>query len=98
MLADTEILGLLLGDAPDEHGRAARGTAKSAQMLLRETDGRMRLQDVATDSVMGQHAMSTGCFRRTKPILDPDTREVMGYEMELVAQPHGAALNRTGSR
>lgn len=87
MLAEVEVLGLVLGEGTEErHGNARRKTS-SAQMLLREADGRMRLQDVSPDSVMARHAMSTGCFRRASPILDPVTREVMGYEMEMVAQP-----------
>jgi DNA repair protein RadC len=86
MLANTEVLGLLLAE-----GEERRRTPRNAQMLLREADGRMRLQDVSTDSLMGQHAMNTGCFRRSKPIYDPITREIMGYEMERVTQPFGAA-------
>lgn len=85
MLADVEILGLVLGESEDRHGRGRRAT--TAQMLLREADGSMRLQDVSPDSVMAQRAMSTGCFRRSKPIFDPVTREIMGYEMERVTQP-----------
>lgn len=73
MLAKTEVLGLLLHDEQS-----------SAQMLVRDAEGRMRLQDVSRDSVMARYAMSTGCFRRARPIVDPVTREVMGYEMEAV--------------
>lgn len=98
MLSEIEILGLLFGEGADERNGKAHAKASTAQMLLREADGSMRLQDVSTDSVMGRHAMSTGCFRRSKPILDPVTREVMGYEMERVAQPFGEPLARKGSR
>jgi len=92
MLAEVEILGLVLGDGEDRNGRGRRNAA--AQMLLREADGRMRLQDVSPDSVMAKHAMSTGCFRRSKPIFDPVTREIMGYEMERVVQPLSRVLSR----
>ncbi|MET0660558.1 MAG: hypothetical protein ABW110_20635 [Steroidobacteraceae bacterium] len=87
MLAEVEVLGLVLGEGTEERHGHARRKASSAQMLLREADGRMRLQDVSPDSVMAREAMSTGCFRRARPIFDPVTREVMGYEMEMVAQP-----------
>jgi len=30
--------------------------------------------------------MSTGCFRRGKPIVDPLTHEHLGYEMEMIPQ------------
>jgi hypothetical protein len=85
MLTTTEVLGLLLNDGVDERG--GRAKQATAQMLLREADGRMRLQDVSPDSVMARHAMSTGCFRRSRPILDPVSREIMGYEMEMIAHP-----------
>lgn len=98
MLSDIEILGLLVGDSTDDRSGKGRGKPGTAQMLLRDADGSMRLQDVSPDSVMGRHAMSTGCFRRSKPILDPVTREVMGYEMEMVAQPLGKGIARNGSR
>jgi hypothetical protein len=65
---------------------------------VRDADGSMRLQDVSPDSVMGRHAMSTGCFRRSKPILDPVTREVMGYEMEMVPHAFGEGIARNSSR
>lgn len=87
MLAEVEVLGLVLGETTEGRSGNTRRKTSSAQMLLREADGRMRLQDVSPDSVMGRQAMSTGCFRRSKPIFDPVTREVMGYEMEMVAQP-----------
>lgn len=87
MFADTEVLGLVLGEGAEERGGNARQKSTSAQMLLREADGRMRLQDVSPDSVMGRHAMSTGCFRRGKPIVDPVSREIMGYEMEMISHP-----------
>jgi hypothetical protein len=32
-----------------------------------------------------EQVVTTGCFRRGKPIIDPTTREVMGYEMEMLS-------------
>ena len=98
MLSEIEILGLLIGDSADDRSGKGRGKSGNAQMLLRDADGSMRLQDVSPDSVIGRHAMSTGCFLRSKPIVDPVTREVMGYEMEMVAQPFGEGIARNGSR
>jgi hypothetical protein len=61
--------------------------AHAAQMLIRNADGQMSLQTVNPDSTLGQFAMSTGCFRKGAPIIDPVTRETLGYEMEMVASP-----------
>lgn len=93
MMLESEVLGLLLNDAEDRRG-ASRHRGGSAQILLRDADGCMRLQDVSPDSAMGRQAMSTGCFRRRAPIYDPITREIMGYEMERVAEAH---LGKLGS-
>ena len=46
----------------------------------------MSLQNVNPDSAFGRQAMRTGCFRRGKPIIDPVSRQMIGYEMEMV--PH----------
>jgi hypothetical protein len=58
----------------------------SATMLLRSADGQMSLESVNPDSDVGRRAMRTGCFRRGKPIIDPISRQMIGYEMEMV--PH----------
>jgi len=87
MLGESEVIGLLLPDG--EWGTNSR--ARSAQMLIRSPDGQMSLQTVNPDSMLGQFAMSSGCFRKGKPIVDPVTRETLGYEMEMVASPFAPA-------
>jgi hypothetical protein len=42
-----------------------------------------------------EQIMTTGCFRRGKPIIDPVTREVMGYEMEMMSE---AEFRMSGAR
>jgi hypothetical protein len=76
-----EVVALVLPDA--DSGR----TNAHAQLLMRGADGQMWLQNVSPDSTLGQHAMSSGCFRQGAPIIDPVTRETVGYEMEAVASP-----------
>jgi hypothetical protein len=47
----------------------------------------MRLEAVSAENSWSDQMLTTGCFKRGKPIVDPVSREVMGYEMEMVAHP-----------
>ena len=85
MLGESEVIALVLPD-----GESGANGSNRAQMLIRHADGQMSLQTVNPDSTLGQFAMSTGCFRRGTPIVDPVTRETLGYEMEMVASPLAA--------
>lgn len=55
-----------------------------ATMLVRDANGQISLQSVNPDTPMGRQALRTGCFRRGKAIIDPVSRQMLGYEMELV--------------
>lgn len=55
-----------------------------ATALVRGADGQISLETVAQDGAVAWDAMQTGCFRNGKPIVDPVSREVMGYEMEML--------------
>jgi len=70
----------------DANGRQQR----MATLLLREPDGQISLRTVSTDSTLGQYALQTGCFRRGAPIFDPVTRQILGYEMEMIPNPLAA--------
>jgi hypothetical protein len=59
----------------------------TATVLLRNSDGQMSLQSVSRDSALGREALRTGCFRRGKAIIDPVSRQMLGYEMERVPVP-----------
>lgn len=63
------------------------GRERMATLLLRAPDGQMSLQTVSADSTLGQYAMRTDCFRQGAPIIDPVTRQVLGYEMEMMPSP-----------
>jgi hypothetical protein len=54
----------------------------------------MSLQTVNPDTTFGRYALTTDCFRRGKPIFDPVTRQILGYEMEMVRSPLAALSNR----
>jgi hypothetical protein len=52
-----------------------------AQMLVREEGGGVSLQAANFESA----SIQTGVFRRGNPIIDPVTRQTLGYEMESVS-------------
>ena len=83
MKEEMETIALLLGDSDDERWQP-RDFVEGAQRLVRSADGHVMLQAVESAEEFDQTARTTGCFRRGKPILDPETREVIGYEMEEV--------------
>ena len=80
---DVEIIALVLGDATDRRWSSGH-LGKGAQCLVRGPDGRVSLQPVESEEEFERTARTTGCFRRGKPIHDPSTHEVIGYEMEQV--------------
>jgi len=92
-----EIIALVLGDANERRWHAGQ-LSRGAQCLVRRPDGRVALEPVASEEEFERTARTTGCFRRGKPIHDPYTHEVIGYEMEQVpllrAAPEPIAGNR----
>jgi len=87
--ATSEVIALLLPDleldalAKPQPARSSQATTA----LVRKSDGRMSLENVGPGSRLEANMMNTGYFRRGKPIIDPVSREVMGYEMEIVDGP-----------
>ena len=76
-----ETIALLLGEAGGDRWQP-RGFIAGAQRLVRSGDGTMQLEAIADAEEFDATARTTGCFRRGKPIHDPQTREIIGYEME----------------
>ncbi|MDX1561329.1 MAG: hypothetical protein R3305_00285 [Gammaproteobacteria bacterium] len=68
-----EVIALVLDDPIEESG---------AHKLIREADGRVTLEPVETEEEFERTARNTGCFRRGRPIRDPASFEIIGYEME----------------
>lgn len=83
MDSNHEVIALLLGEAD--------AFSSSAQRLVRSEDGQISLEAIESQEDFDQTARITGTFRRGKAILDPRTREVMGYEMEEVTDLRAAS-------
>ncbi len=80
---DTETIALLLGNSDDERWQP-RDFVTGAQRLVRDADGHVTLETVESAEEFDQTAETTGCFRRGKAIVDPETLDVIGYEFEEV--------------
>lgn len=83
MYGSFEVIALVLGETSDSRWHAGE-FGKGAQRLVRGPDGRVTLEEVESQEEFDRAARTTGCFRRGTPIRDPQTREVIGYEMEEV--------------
>jgi hypothetical protein len=77
--SQSEVVALLLPEG--EKGHLAR-PEHQATLLIRRPDGQFELERVDARLALARRAANTGCFRQGKPIIDPRTRQVMGYEME----------------
>jgi hypothetical protein len=94
-----EILAVVLSETSDQRWHAGQ-LSRGAQCLVRRPDGRVALEPVESEEEFERTTRTTGCFRRGKPIHDPYTHEVIGYEMEQVpllraAGESGVASSRT---
>jgi hypothetical protein len=56
-----------------------------ATALVRDDSGKITLESVSADVAYLSQVMRTGCFKRGKAIIEPSTRQVIGYEMEMIA-------------
>ena len=88
MEGNIEIIAVVLGESTDRWHAGQLG--KGAQRLIRRADGSVRLEPVESEEEFERAARATGCFRRGKAIRDPETREVIGYEMEQVPRLRAA--------
>jgi hypothetical protein len=93
-----QLIALLLPDTAGEPWTiTALGSQGGATALMRDAQGQIRLEKVTTPATgWSEQMLSTGCFKRGKPIVDPMTREVMGYEMEMVPNPISAQVQDRG--
>jgi len=78
-----EVIALLFPEKAPANGAAA----PLAMALLRDAEGLMQLRSIAPDAALLRAARVAGCMNCGTPIVDPATREVIGYEIEPLADP-----------
>jgi hypothetical protein len=78
----SEVVALLLPEGESEH---VAHPEHQATLLIRRPNGEFALEQVDARLALAKRAANTGCFRKGRPIIDPTTRQVMGYEMEEVS-------------
>jgi len=78
---DNEVIAVLLAGYDDDG-------QERVTVVLRDAQGQVSLKHMSPRDAAARRAMSAGCFREGRPILDPVSREVMGYELEQVTARH----------
>lgn len=77
----TEVLAVLVSGY-DEFG------AQRATVVLRDREGRVRMEQMDAQDGFALKVAPTRCFRRGKPVRDPATGQVVRYELEQVTPTH----------
>lgn len=63
---------------------AGEAGPREATVIVRDADGQVSIRQMDAAHVTVRRAARSGVFRPGKPIFDPVSRQVMGYEMEEV--------------
>jgi hypothetical protein len=77
----SEVIALLYPDP----GQARDEPSQSVTALVRDAEGPVELRNMVADTNILRRARLAGRFNCGKPIVDPVTREVIGYEIEPMA-------------
>jgi len=77
----SEVIALLFPDP----GQAREGSSQPVTALVRDDEGPIECRNLLADTGLMRQARLAGRFNCGKPILDPVTREVIGYEIEPMA-------------
>lgn len=83
MQTDAEVIALVVDESGDDHERGSKEST-GVHCLVRLADGHVSLEPVESQEEFDRIAKDTGCFRRGRAIRDPETLEVIGYEMEQI--------------
>ena len=78
-----EVIALLFPDP----NRTKEGLVQSVLALVRDESGLMELMSLRPDIALIKRARLTGRVNCGTPILDPNTREVIGYEIDPIVLP-----------
>ena len=81
----SEVIALLF---PESHP-SSEGPTPVVTALLRDAQGLMELRHLRPDKALLRAARLAGRLNSGKPIIDPYTREVIGWEIEPIALPAG---------
>ena len=76
-----EVIALLFPDP----GQSRDDPTQSVTALVRDAEGPVELRSLVADTGIMRSARLAGRFNCGKPIVDPVTREVIGYEIEPMA-------------
>lgn len=76
-----ELIALLF----PEPGQSEPGASSQVTAIVRSPEGPMEIRQLRPDRSLLGLARLTGRFNCGKPIVDPVTREVVGYEIEPLA-------------
>ena len=80
-----EIIAVVMPDGTPDSPSALRDFVATGTMLLvRHPDGRMALEPARHAAAWREQPSTTRTVSKSRPILDPVSREVMGYEMEML--------------
>jgi hypothetical protein len=93
----SQIIALLLPDSsPETPLSYPVQLGRNAVTLMRDQQGRMTVEEVVADREFMKKLLDTGTFRRGKPILDPVSQKITGYQMEMIGPKAKALLESVG--
>lgn len=80
-----EIIAVVLPDGtPDSPGALQDFVATGTMLLVRHADGCMSLEPARREAAWLDRARASDCVYKSRPIHDPLSREVLGYELEMI--------------
>jgi hypothetical protein len=80
----TEVIALLL---PEKGSATTGGALPMVTAFLRDAQGWIELRRMAPDPALLRRARVAGRMNDGKPIVDPNTREIIGYEIDPLPDP-----------
>ena len=80
---DHEVIALLF----PEPKRGHEGTIQAVIALVRDEQGLMEVKNLRPDMALIKRARLTGRVNCGTPIIDPVTRQVIGYEIDPIVLP-----------
>jgi hypothetical protein len=86
-MSDAEVIAMVLPEDSGFEDGPGEDVGGRTTVLVREPDGSVALETVRPNSALSRLSAQAGCFRRRAPIIDPISRQVVGYELEMVPSP-----------